>query len=121
MRPEEVVWFFNHKKGEKAYFMETKNVIQIFTPSSKWAIFKNDYTRFHRFSLYHYNDKRRRGYHKQMEGYELDYLVYCACYHDEPEFVSPKEWKEFQRLWEMYKLGREIEESVATWDFLCKD
>ena len=120
MTAQEVVWFFNHKHGEKAYVVETNTHIHIFTPKSKWQIIKADYARFHEYTLYHFSLKAGAGcYHRQMKGYNIDYLVFCACYHDEDNVVFSRDFKEFQRLYDMYCYGREIEERANCWDWLC--
>lgn len=119
MTPQEVVWFFNHKCGEKAYVVETETHVHIFTVRSKWQIIKADYSRFKEYTLYHYSLAAGKGYHKQMKGRNLDYLVFCACFHDEEQTVFPKDFTEFRRLWDMYCYGREIEERANRWDWLC--
>ena len=120
MTPQEVVWFFNHKHGERAYLVETEQYLQIFTSKSKWKIIKDDYRRFKQYTLYHFSTRAGQGYHKQMNGRTLEYLVYCACCHDETEtYTTPKTWNEFCRLYDMYCYGREIEERANCWDWLC--
>lgn len=119
MTPQEVVWFFNHKHGEKAYVVETKTHVHIFTTKSKWQIIKADHARFHQYTLYHFSSVAGEGYHKQMVGYNLDYLVFCACYHDEENCVFSRDFIEFKRLWDMYCFGREVEERALCWDWLC--
>ena len=66
MTPQEVVWFFNHKHGERAYLVETEQYLQIFTSKSKWKIIKDDYRRFRQYTLYHFSMRAGQGYHKQM-------------------------------------------------------
>lgn len=119
MTAQEVVWFFNHKYGEKAYVVETPTRIHIFTSKSKWQIIKDDYSRFHKYTLYHYSIRAGKGYHKQMTGREIDYLVFCACWHDKERVVFPRDFNSFQYLWEMYLYGRQIEERAARFAWIC--
>ena len=78
----EVAWFINHKYGEQAYVIETEQQILIFTAKSKWIVQKTDYRRFHFYTLFHSNNTQGYGYHVQMRGNHIDYLVYCAIMHD---------------------------------------
>lgn len=119
MTVEEVVWFANHKYGECVYIVQTKEELRIFTTKSQWCIFLKDLYRFGRYTLYHLNHQTDQiFYHKQCYGNHLDFLVYYAVRHD---LDIPCDIKEFERLWDMYKLGREVEESIATWEFLSKE
>ena len=120
MTVDEVVWFINHKYGEQAWFIETDKAIEIYTTKSKWLIMKNDYKNFHIYTLFHFNNCEGAHYHMQRRGYNLDYLVYQAIMHDNDTIFSTDDtWKEFNRSWEMYKLGREIEERAIVWNWLA--
>lgn len=119
MTVDEVVWFANHKYGECAYTIERDNKLYIFTNKSQWCIFLKDMARFGKYTLYHINyNYDNEHYHKQGHGYHLDFLVYYAIRHD---LDLPCDMNEFMRLYDMWKLGREVEESIATWEFLCKE
>ena len=119
MTVDEVVWFANHKYGECAYVINTGEELHIMTAKSQWRIYLRDAYRFGEYTLYHINYKTDQiYYHKQCTGHHLDFLVYYAIRHD---LDIPCDMKEFERLYEMWKLGREIEESVARWNFLCED
>ena len=119
MTADEVVWFANHKYGECAYLLEYGNEMIILTAKSKWRIILNDLHRFGHYTLFHFNHKTdRMYYHKQCTSRDLDFLVYYAIRHD---LNLPCDMQEFERLWEMYCLGRRLEESIATFDFLCGD
>ena len=118
MTPDEVVWFANHKYGECAYLIEYGNEMMILTTKSKWRILLNDLHRFGHYTLFHLNHATDRvHYHKQCESRDLDYLVYYAIRHD---LDLPCDMREFERLWEMYCRGRELEESVAIFEFLSE-
>lgn len=80
MTAQEVVWFFNHRYGEKAYIVETNNEINIFTMKSKWKIIKSDFPRFHYYTLFHYNLKSKTGYHKQMSGRTTEFLTFVLVF-----------------------------------------
>lgn len=117
MTINEVVFFLNHKHGETAYVIQENRELIIYTSKSKWRIMLDDFVRFNRYTLIHSNHAYNEGYfHNQCSSVSLDYLVYYAITHD---LGLPYDWKEFQRLWEMYKLGRELEESCSRWAFLC--
>lgn len=118
MTPQEVVWFFNHKYGEKAYVIENDTHVHIFTPKSKWQIIKADYPRFKEYTLYHWSTKAGKGYHKQMKGRNLDYLVFCACFHDEEKCVFPRDFTEFRRRWDLYNYGQQLAESCMRFAWL---
>lgn len=119
MTVEEVVWFANHKYGECVYVVQSRDELRIFTLQSQWRIFLKDLYKFGRYALYHINYKSdSEFYHKQCSGNHLDFLVYYALRHD---LDIPCDIKEFERLWDMYKLGREVEESIAVWNFLCEE
>lgn len=119
MTVDEVVWFANHKYGECAYTIERDNKLYIFTNKSQWCIFLKDMARFGKYTLYHINyNYDNEHYHKQGHGYHLDFLVYYAIRHD---LDLPCDMNEFMRLYDMWKLGREVEESIATWEFLSKE
>ena len=119
MTVKEVEWFANHKYGECVYVVKTKEEVHILTSKSQWRIFLQDKSRFGRYTLYHMNQiHEREHYHKQCYGRHLGFLVYYAVRHD---LDIPCDMKEFERLWEMWKLGREVEESIAAWEFLSKE
>ena len=117
MTPDEVVWFINHKYGEQAYIVETNEEILIFSRTSKWIIFKKDFSKFHIYTLFHFNDIERKHYHIQNRSGNIDYLVFQAVMHDNKN--NHIDWLEFKRLWEMYLLGREIEERATKWEWLA--
>lgn len=120
MTVQEVVWFMNHKYGEQAYVVETKKEILLFSLKSKWIIKKSDFKHFHTYTLFHFNDVEREHYHVQLKSQNLDYLVYQAIAHDNENIpYSNNDWKQFNEMWNMYLLGREIEGRVAAWDWLC--
>lgn len=121
MTIQEIAWFANHKYGENVYLMVTKQEVLILTKDSKWRILLSDMRRFGFYTLAHLNH-RTDGihYHVQCRGQNIDFLVYYAIMHDLN--IGPygkTEWFEFQRLWDMYKLGRQLEESCAKWAFLA--
>lgn len=119
MTAYEVEWFANHKYGDNVYLIETADELRIFTAKSKWRIMLNDKHRFGQYTLFHLNHNTDRVYyHKQCEGFALARLVYYAICHD---LDIPNNYAEFSRLYDMYKLGREIEESVAIFNFLSED
>ena len=119
MTVDEVVWFANHKYGECAYEVKSKTELRIFTSKSQWIIFLRDMPRFGKYTLYHINHMTdKEHFHRQCYGYHLDFLVYYAIRHD---LDLPCDMNEFMRLYEMWKLGREVEESIAAWEFFCKD
>lgn len=119
MTPDEVVWFANHKYGECAYLIEYGNEMIILTAKSKWRILLNDLHRFGHYTLFHLNHATDRVYyHKQCESRDLDFLIYYAIRHD---LNIPCDMREFERLWNMYCLGRELEESVAAFEFLSME
>ena len=119
MSPQEVVWFVNHKFGEQAYLVENDEKITILTLKSKWVIFKKDFSRFHIYTLFHFNDEEREHYHIQNKSRNIDYLVYIALTHDNGGRYS--EWKQFCENWELFKLGREIESRASAWNFITSD
>lgn len=110
--------FANHKYGDNVYMIKTKEEIMLYTLKSKWKIRLTDMAKFGRYVLYHqnYTAKDTSTYHKQCEGKNLDWLVYYAIRHD---LNLPANFDEFYRQFEMYKLGREIEESIARFNFFC--
>ena len=119
MTVDEVVWFANHKYGECVYVVMNKKEMRIMTTKSQWLVFLDDLRKFGRYTLYHINYKGdQEHYHKQGHGDHLDFLVYYALRHD---LDIPCDIKEFERLWEMWRLGREVEESIATWEFLSSE
>ena len=119
MTVKEVEWFANHKYGECVYVVMNKKEMRILTVKSQWLVFLDDLYKFGRYYLYHINyNGDREYYHKQGCGNHLNFLVYYAIRHD---LDIPCDIKEFERLWEMWKLGREVEESIATWEFLSKE
>lgn len=119
MTPEEVVWFANHKYGENAYLIESETELLILTARSKWRILLNDLRRFGYYTLFHLNHATDMiYYHKQCTSRDLDFLVYYAVRHD---LDIPCDMKEFERLWQMYCLGRELEESIATFEFFSTE
>ena len=118
MTSSEVVWFINHKYGEQAYVVETETQILIFTAKSKWIVQKEDMKRFGFYTLFHFNLEEGAGFHRQMRGYNIDFLVWCAIMHDMDEFYPNSAWNKFYEDWQMYLLGREIEERAATFKWL---
>lgn len=120
MTAYEVEWFLNHKYGEQAYVVETEKQILIFTAKSKWIVAKNDYDRFHFYTLFHSNNKTGTGFHVQMRGSAIDYLTYCAITHDREEYYTLQDWHDFVESWHLFLLGREIESRVAAWNYLSK-
>ena len=120
MTAYEVEWFLNHKYGEQAYVVQTEKQILIFTAKSKWIVAKNDYDRFHFYTLFHSNNKTGTGFHVQMRGRNIDYLVYCAIMHDNDDFWGKQNWYNFMESWRLFLLGREIESRAAAWDYLTK-
>lgn len=123
MTAEQVVWFANHKYGESAYYFRSETEIQIWTAKSKWRILLNDLHRFGHYTLFHLNHATDGiHYHKQSQSRSLDFLAYYAVMHDLEDYpYGKKEWLEFQRLWDMYCLGRELEESCARFAFLSEE
>ena len=118
MTADEVVWFANHKYGECAYLLEYGNEMIILTAKSKWRILLNDLRRFGHYTLCHLNHATDRVYyHQQCTSRDIDFLVYYAIRHD---LDLPCDMREFERLWNMYLLGRELEESVALFEFLSE-
>lgn len=111
----EVEWFINHKYGEQAYVVETEKQIFIFTAKSKWIVQKTDYNRFRFYTLFHSNNVQGSGYHVQMRGKHVDYLIYCAIMHDNG---LEQDWNKFYKQWELYCLGRKIEERAAQFSWL---
>lgn len=121
MTAQEVVWFINHKYGEQAYIVETNDQILLFTKESKWIINKNDYSKFHCYILFHSNNKQGNGFHVQMRGNHIDFLVYQAIMHDNKEIFSDREtWDDFQNAWELFLLGRKIEAEINAWEWMTK-
>ena len=121
MTAQEVVWFINHKYGEQAYIVETNDQILLFTKESKWVINKNDYSKFHCYTLFHSNNKQGNGFHVQMRGNHIDFLVYQAIMHDNKEIFSNREtWDNFQNAWELFLLGRKIEAEISAWEWMTK-
>ena len=114
MTAYEVAWFINHKYGEQAYVIETEQQILIFTAKSKWIVQKTDYQRFHFYTLFHSNNTQGYGYHVQMRGNRIDYLVYCAIMHDNGLL---QDWNYFLNSWQLYCLGRQIEERAALFEW----
>ena len=119
MTSSEVVWFINHKYGEQAYVVETEKQVLIFTAKSKWIVQKNDKGRFGFYTLFHSNISKGEGFHVQMRGYNIDFLVWAAITHDMEKFYSNNEWNDFVKAWNLYLLGRECEERAATFQWLC--
>ena len=120
MTADEVIWFINHKYGEQAALDETSDLIKIYTGKSTWLIHKHDYEKFGRYELFHANQTTHIGYHRQMYGYTIPYLVYCAVMHDYPPiFSTRKTWDEFQNMWDLYQLGQSLWKSVCEWDEVC--
>lgn len=120
MTADEVVDFFNHKVGERAYVINEEDKIRIFTKDSKWLIFK-DYNKCgSKYILYHSSSaKDHKHYHAQMESYNLDFLIFRACIHDYDDLPRGfGNWENFKRSWEYFCLGRDIAESVEKWIFL---
>jgi len=114
----EVVWFINHKYGEQAYVVETEAQVLIFTAKSKWIVQKKDYKRFGFYTLFHFNLEEGSGFHVQMRGHHIDFLVWAAIMHDMDGFHPNSEWNQFYESWQLYLLGREIEERAATFEWL---
>ena len=114
MTAHEVEWFINHIYGEQAYVVETEKQILIFTAKSKWIVQKTDYDRFQFYTLFHSNNTQGYGYHVQMRNKNIGYLVYCAIMHD-AEIIQ--NWDKFLTRWELYCLGRKIEERAAAFQW----
>ena len=114
----EIEWFANHKYGENVWLIQQKREIWIFTIKGKWRIFLDDLPRFGHYTLFHVNHKGNnpQGYHRQCIANNIEWLVYYAIRHD---LDVPADFSEFQRSYDMYLLGREIEERVACFNFLC--
>lgn len=119
MTIDEVVFFANHRFGETAYLIEDNNEFLLFTAQSKWRILKKDFSRFHKYILYHSNNTTMEGFHRQKDGVSLDFLIFDAIRHDN-NAMNGISWEEFHRLWGMYLLGREVESRAATFNFLCE-
>ena len=113
----EVVFFANHKFGEVAYLVEDKDEYLLMTSNSKWRIIKKDFSRFNYYVLYHSNNKTLEGFHRQSKGINIDFLIFDAIRHDSAE-LNGISWEEFNRLWEMFIYGRELESSLATFNYL---
>lgn len=111
----EIEWFVNHKYGENVYLIKTGKEILIFTAKGKWRLLLDDLRKFGHYTLYHVNHNLK-GYHYQCDGHCTEWLVYYAIRHD---LDVPVDFKEFQRLYDMYCLGREAEENVARFNFFC--
>ena len=120
MKLDDIIFFCNHKYGEVCYLVEDEKEILLLTSKNKWKIIKADFSRFHRWFLYHSNYPVREGYHRQSSNVNLDFLIFDAIRHDTPqmEYIS---WEKFKYLWDMYCYGREIESSIAAFNFLCED
>ena len=114
----DVVYFAHHKFGDVAYLVEDKNEYILMTSSSKWKILKNDFPRFHCYVLYHSNNLSLGGFHRQSKGNNISFLIFDAIRHDSPE-MNKLSWEEFNYLWDMFLFGRELEASIATFNFLC--
>ena len=113
MTSSEVVWFINHKYGEQAYVVETEKQVLVFTAKSKWIVQKDDKKRFGFYTLFHFNLARGEGFHVQMRGRNIDFLVWCALTHDMEEFYTIDKWNDFIQSWELFQLGQECEERAA--------
>ena len=118
MTSSEVVWFMNHKYGEQAYVIETEKQVLVFTAKSKWIVQKDDKERFGFYTLFHFNATEGKGFHKQMRGNHIDFLIWCAIMHDMDRFYANYEWNDFMNAWELYLLGREIEARAAAFEWL---
>lgn len=118
MTSSEVVWFINHKYGEQAYVVETETQVLVFTAKSKWIVQKDDKERFGFYTLFHSNLASGKGFHVQMRGHHVDFLVWCALTHDMEKFYAIEEWNEFVKAWELFLLGRECEERAAIFQWL---
>lgn len=116
MTAQEVVFFANLKFGEVAYLVEDKDEYLLMTSNSKWRIIKRDFSRFHCYTLYHSNSIE--GFHKQQRNPKVEFLIFDAIRHDTPS-MSKVSWEEFNRLWEMFLYGREIESRVAAFEWFC--
>lgn len=115
----DIEMFANHKYGENVYLINSREELIICTNKSKWRIIWSDIYRFHEFSLYHLNHTTdREHYHKQCASKNVSWLVYYAICHD---LDIPTNFAEFSRLYDMYMLGREIEEDIARFNFFCED
>ena len=114
MTAQEVVWFINHKYGEQAYVVETEKQILIFTAKSKWIVQKTDYESFRYYTLFHFNNAQGSGYHVQMRGHDIDFMVYSAIMHD---LELGYDWNGFLQSWKLFLLGREIEERAAAFQW----
>lgn len=114
----EVVFFANLKFGEVAYLVEDKDEYLLMTSNSKWRIIKKDFSRFNYYVLYHSNNKTLEGFHRQSKGINVDFLIFDAIRHDTPS-MSELPWEEFNRLWGMFLYGRELESSIAAFEWFC--
>lgn len=114
----EIEWFANHKYGDNVYLIRQDGEIWILTKKGKWRILLDDLKRFGHYTLLHMNHSgyNPAGYHKQCVGNNIEWLVYYAIRHD---LDIPADYTEFQRLYDMYRLGREIEERAAHFEFFC--
>ena len=129
MTPNEVVWYANHKYGEMAYMVETKDAYLIFTTESQWRIYKKDKERFGTYCLYHMNhvDGTEKGFHVQCKLPNCSCLTYIAVMHDKckrkqlPLKGDMNEYNDFQNQWHIFRLGRDIESDIAAWDYMTKD
>lgn len=110
----EIEWCANHKYGENVYLIKADKEILILTATDKWRILLDDLTKFGCHTLFHAN--AQRGYYYQCDNYSLEWLVYYVIRHD---LGITANFREFQRLYEMYCLGCEIEENVARFNFFC--
>ena len=119
MTIQEIEWFANHKYGECVYLIPSDDELLILTMKSKWRIILKDRKRFGTYTLFHLNHATdRQYYHKQCNSVNLEWLVYYAIRHD---LDIPADYQEFNRLYEMWKLGRQIEESIAAFNFFCEE
>ena len=116
----EIEWFANHKYGDNVYLIKHGREIWVLTAKGKWRILLDDLRRFGHYTLFHMNyaGHNPSGFHKQCSGNNIEWLVYYAIRHD---LDIPVDYQEFNRLYEMWKLGRQIEESIATFNFFCEE
>ena len=101
MTSSEVVWFINHKYGEQAYVVETEKQVLVFTAKSKWIVQKDDKKRFGFYTLFHSNLAKGEGFHVQMRGRHVNFLVWVAVTHDMDDFYAIREWNDFVNAWEL--------------------
>lgn len=120
MTPSEVIWFINHKYGERAYLVESETEYRIFTQESVWRIFKSDWQHYKGYYLYHSNKLRGSGYHRQGEiSRELSKLIWYVALHDSYDLTFVRDWLAFNKSWRLYCYGQRLYESCYRFAFLA--